>query len=378
MTLILGSTAGWWLGFIMGRHTGYDEGAQYERALASSGFQTPSDTAAAREIELETRIWHRPLLGRHPIRLPKPESRALRVISFFNLKGGVGKTSLTANVAATLVRRGKKVLVIDLDHQQSLTGLCLTAMQVAETRRSQIAVQHIFDSEMNRGDLLHQIYKRVRGAEDTFGVIPAHHELAEKEDLSMLKWLRENGTRDIRFAFTAAVLNSRFKDWADYILLDCPPRLTTASVNALAASDFIVAPVLPDAVSTDAVQFLVKHLHQLGDLLPDPIGPRLGLVANRCGAQFTLDERFWNDIIMLCPQEWRPRITGFRSPIRERVAFRDAAAQSSEAVRRFAIDIQDDTAAQFAALVDEIELAVRPSKGNANPAEPTQALSPQP
>ncbi len=131
-------------------------------------------------------------------------------------------------------------------------------------------------------------------------------------------------------------------------------------MNALAASDFIVAPILPDAVSTDAVQFLVKHLNQLGDLLPDTgLDMRLGLVANRCAAQFNLTDRFWDDIIQLCPENWRQRMVGFKSVIRDRVAFRDAAAQASESYRRFAIDIQPETAAQFSALADEIEQALR-------------------
>lgn len=361
VAVIVGFTAGWWLGFLMGRHAGYESGWTEHRALGSrADDEEDENEAAPREIELETRIWHRPLGNRRPMRLPPPKNRKMRVVSFFNLKGGVGKTSLTANVAATFARRGKNVLVIDLDHQQSLTGLCLTATQVAETRRSQNAVHHIFDIDEARGDLLNQLAKRVRGSEEHFEVVPSHHDLAEMEDLFMLQWLRDPDRRDIRFAFTSALLSSRVKDWADYVLLDCPPRLTTASVNALAASDFIVAPILPDAVSTDAVQFLVKHLNQLGELLPDTgLDLRLGLVANRCAAQFNLTDRFWDDIIQLCPENWRQRMVGFKSVIRDRVAFRDAAAQASESSRRFAIDIQPETAAQFSALADEIEQSLR-------------------
>lgn len=353
--LLIGVIAGFWIGYGFGRRSGYIEGRNIRRALGTKTEADDNGRPAPREIELETRIWNRPLTTRHPLRLPPLAERRVRLASFFNLKGGVGKTSLCANVAATLARRGKNVLVLDLDHQQSLTGLCLTTAQVAETRRSEVAIQHLFDTGNVRGDVLHQIAKRVRGAEANFEAVPSHHELAEVEDLMMLKWLRD-GQRDVRFALTSALLGSRFREWADYILLDCPPRLTTASVNALAVSDFIVAPVLPDHVTMDAVQFLVKHLQQLGDLLPRTGLPaRLGLVTNRANPQFELHPNFWNDAILLCPAEWRPHMHGFSTVIRERVSFRDAAADGSETARRFAIDMQTATAAQFSSFADELE-----------------------
>ena len=359
ITLTIGLFLGVFLGYRMGQRSGFQQGRDVGRALGSKTESDDNGRPAPREIELETRIWNRPLTTRSPLRLRPVSERQTRIISFFNLKGGVGKTSLCANLAATLSRRGRKVLVLDLDHQQSLTGLCLTTAQVAETRRSEVAIHHLFDTENVRGDVLHQIAKKVRGAEATFEAVPSHHELAEMEDLIMLKWLRD-GQRDVRFALTSALLNSRFKDWADYVLLDCPPRLTTASVNALAVSDFIVAPVLPDQVTMDAVQFLVKHLQQLGDLLPFPaFDARLGLVTNRAGGQFELTPNFWSNVSLHCPAEWRPQILGFNTVIRERVSFRDAAADGSENARRFAIDLQKETASQFSALADELETVLR-------------------
>lgn len=360
VTLAIGVFIGVFLGYRVGQRSGFREGHEMSRGAGSRSDSNDNGRPAPREIELETRIWNRPLTTRSPLRMRPISDRQTRIISFFNLKGGVGKTSLCANLAATLARRGRRVLVLDLDHQQSLTGLCLTTAQVAETRRSEVAIHHLFDTENVRGDVLHQIAKKVRGAEATFEAVPSHHELAEMEDLIMLKWLRD-GQRDVRFALTSALLNSRFKDWADYVLLDCPPRLTTASVNALAMSDFIVAPVLPDHVTMDAVQFLVKHLQQLGDLLPpSAFDARLGLVTNRAGSQFELSPNFWSDVSLHCPAEWRPHILGFNTVIRERVSFRDAAADGSENVRRFAIDQQKETAAQFSTLADELEAVLRP------------------
>lgn len=360
VALVIGMMLGAWFGRQLERRSGSREKRSTRRAPAAQTVNNDDERPAPREIELETRIWSRPIQSRHPLRLHPPKDRKMRTVAFFNLKGGVGKTTLAANLAATFAARGKNVLVLDLDHQQSLTGLCLTTAQVAETRRSEVAIHHVFDVDNIRSDVLHQIARKVRGMEQFFEIVPAHHELAEREDIAMLKWLRETGPRDVRFALTAAILNSRFKEWADYIFMDCPPRLTTASVNALAVSDFIMAPVLPDAVTMDAVQFLVKHIQQLGDLLPNGgLQHRLGLVANRCPPRFELDGTFWPNVIQFCPADYRPHMTGFNSLIRERVAFRDAAAEGAESKRRFAIDMQYDVATQFGNLADELEAVLR-------------------
>ena len=356
---LVGTGLGALAGMALGVRLGWKASHELEADLAPEPL--PEEPASARELDMETRIWTRPVADRQ-LRLPLLRDRTMRVIAVCNLKGGVGKSTITANLALTLARMGRKVLVVDLDHQQSLTNLCLTPTQIGETQRSQIAVHTILENDRTQGDVIHQIAKRIRGQEDNFALVPAHHDLAEKEDLAMLEWLRNPEQRDVRFCLTGAIHSSRYRHWADYVLLDCPPRFTTASINGLAACDFIIAPVMPDVVSTAAVPFFVRHLDKLRTVVGSDLQPmRVGLVANRCPARFHPEEAYWNPIVAGCPEEWQPNVRPFKTSIPERVAFRDAAANGVESSRGFAIDLQPDLRASFRQLAAEVETAVHPS-----------------
>ena len=320
--------------------------------------------ATVREVEMETRIWDRLVDVKKIFRLPRPADRHMRVISFCNLKGGVGKTTLTANIAATLANRGKKVLLIDLDHQRSLTLLALTAKQLSDFRLADNAIHSLFNPDERCVDLLYQIFRQVSGYEDRLRLVAAHSKLSAIEDQAMLNWLMTPGSPDVRFALTGELVSSQLRDWPDYVLLDCPPRFTTASINALVASDFIVAPIIPDVVSSDAIPFFVQSLQTLAHLFPaDGLEKRLGLVANRCRPAFTPEAGYWDKIILSCPTEWRARMIGFQSAISDRVSFSKAAENIALLKRGFAIDEREHAnvpiASQFNALCDELEAVLR-------------------
>src|SRR5262245_51883161 len=70
----------------------------------------------------------------------------MRVISVVNYKGGVGKTTLTANLGAALAQRGKQVLVVDLDPQCCLTHFFYTAQNYQLKIRPRATIKHWYDS----------------------------------------------------------------------------------------------------------------------------------------------------------------------------------------------------------------------------------------
>ena len=77
------------------------------------------------------------------------------------------------------------------------------------------------------------------------------------------RWQAKITTDDVRYRLRAILHSAEIADRFDFILLDCPPRLTTACINALAASDYVIVPVLPNPISTAAVPRLLQWLKLL-------------------------------------------------------------------------------------------------------------------
>ena len=87
----------------------------------------------------------------HSVRfLPLATMRRAAIISTANLKGGVGKTTITANLGATLAKLGLRVLLMDLDYQSSLSNLCLSPQESDQVRRSGRYLNGLLE---NGGDL---------------------------------------------------------------------------------------------------------------------------------------------------------------------------------------------------------------------------------
>ena len=81
----------------------------------------------------------------------------------------------------------------------------------------------------------------------------------------MSEWLVNPTSTDVRFLMRRALHSDVVRARFDFVLFDCPPRLTTACINALTASDFLLIPVQPEAVSIRSVQHLLVRLKELRD-----------------------------------------------------------------------------------------------------------------
>lgn len=138
------------------------------------------------------------------------------VIAFAVQKGGTGKTSSTNITAEILHSRGYKVLVIDLDPQHNLShsvGIDNPAVSVAEVLTK-------------KADIKSAILKTVTG----YAILPSSRSLFEHQASVN--------------ADTLAGLLSPIGKFFDYILIDCPPALSSLSVNGLAAAHKVVVPVI--------------------------------------------------------------------------------------------------------------------------------------
>ena len=145
-----------------------------------------------------------------------------RTVAVANQKGGVGKTTTTANVAAWLAKCGANVLVIDLDPQGNLTsslGVDRASLQ-----------QSSYELLVGQSSVAEVTLPEIRPGLD---LIAARPDLAGAEvELAML----ERKESQLRRSMASQA------DFYDAIFIDCPPSLGLLTINALSASDFVIDP----------------------------------------------------------------------------------------------------------------------------------------
>ncbi len=262
--------------------------------------------------EFNGKVWERDRRCSIASFRPADERRA-RIISVVNLKGGVGKTTLAANLGVTWWKEGRRVLLVDLDYQASLTSLCLTVEEQGDLYRRDHYIHRLF--ELN-GDPVAQFKSwvtRILPKNEGF-LVAADDRLADAEMQAMAQWLLDPHTFDARYLLREVLHGSNIVKEYDYILLDCPPRLTTACINGLTCSDYVLIPLLLDKVSIDAVPRLLGHLRRLhARVFPELCV--LGVVANRAGAagrSLTIrQQNLWKVVPRQCEEEWRQPVHCF-------------------------------------------------------------------
>lgn len=219
------------------------------------------------------------------------EERQTPIISVLNLKGGVGKTTISANLGGALMRRGWRVLFIDLDLQGSLTSMFLPEQRQVELSQEKRFIGDFlaqsFDAEFPK---LTEFAEPVAGFEES-AIVGTVDTLAYAETALTVRWLLREANRDVRFLLRKELHLKRISDRYDIVLLDCPPLINISCVNALVASDYVLIPVMPSKQVTDRVPTLIKRLLQFRSTVNEQI-KILGLVANRTrSAKLTSDEQ---------------------------------------------------------------------------------------
>ncbi|MBO3342095.1 ParA family protein [Clostridium perfringens] len=202
----------------------------------------------------------------------------MEIISFINYKGGVGKTTLTANVAAELAFRGKRVLVVDLDPQTNLTLSFIDLKQWQSLDKEGKTIKHWYDEFLDADldeslkDLIvvptkvNSVLEGMR-SKGYVHLISSHLELINL-DMELATRYGGNSERTIRSSFLR--LFSRLKKGleeveADYdlVLIDCPPNFNIVTQNAIIASDMYLVPAKADFLSTLGIDQLVRHIDSL-------------------------------------------------------------------------------------------------------------------
>lgn len=181
--------------------------------------------------------------------LPRPEQP--RVITVANQKGGVGKTTTSVNMAASLARQGLKVLVIDLDPQ----GNASTALS-AEHSSGTLSSYEVLIGETTPEEAL-----QPNPDNPNLYCIPATIDLAgaEIELVSMVR--REYRLHDaIRKGFLR-------EHGFDYVFIDCPPSLGLLTINAMTAVDEVMIPIQCEYYALEGVGQLLNNIGMIREYL---------------------------------------------------------------------------------------------------------------
>lgn len=217
--------------------------------------------------------------------IPRGNARRAVIIAVLNFKGGVGKTTLTANIGAVWAQRAEKpVLLVDLDYQQSLPELCLGS-GVTEMEEQEHVVERLWTNRPNHLLEIHSLVRHVPG-QQKLRLLGCGPRLPIVETAALFRWIEQRGAGDIRLPLRTALHAPQIAQNYDAIPLDCPPRATTACVNALAAADYVLIPVIPDWRSIVSVTRVANLVNDYAARVPPLFGSLkiLGAAANRWNA----------------------------------------------------------------------------------------------
>lgn len=226
----------------------------------------------------------------------------MRVIAFVNQKGGVGKTTTVHNVGAALAREGKRVLMVDLDAQGSLTASC-----GYEPDELEITVYDAMEGQTAMRDIIISL-----DGPSGFALAPAGINLAQADLAFSGRIGRENLLKKV----LAQV------EGFDFVLLDCPPNLGLVTLNALVAASEIIIPVQAQFHALRALELLQNTIKQVREINP---GLRVsGILLTLFNKQKTLNRDVFNEVRKNFPE------LIFDTKIRDGVALAEAPAHGQD------------------------------------------------
>ena len=254
-----------------------------------------------------------------------------KTIAVSNMKGGVGKTMTAASLGAGLARQGKSVLCLDADAQHSLTisfGIC-------EPGKLPVTLSAMMSNIINETEF--DPASGIIHHKDGVDLLPSNNTLANME-IALAGLI---GRETILRQYIDMV-----KPLYDYVIVDCAPSIDLLTINALAAADSTIIPVMPCFLDAKGLELLLKSISQIRR----QINPNLSI----SGILLTMVDRrahFTRDIITLVESAYGSDIRVFGEHIPRSIRASESTAQG---VSIFSYDPNGKVAAAYAALTREV------------------------
>lgn len=198
----------------------------------------------------------------------------MKVVAIINHKGGVGKTTLTANIGAGLAARGQKVLLVDLDAQASLTVSFFTQNEWTDELLPAKTIKHWYDGVGTDGAMSDpfgllaeppRVAGKLRRNSGHLDLIAAHRDLADVETALAARLMSEPTDFATLHSRLRGALSHKSLSEYDVVLIDCAPNFGLIAKNAVAAADMLLIPTKPDYLSTNGIDSLGLKIREFTD-----------------------------------------------------------------------------------------------------------------
>ncbi|MDD3379796.1 MAG: AAA family ATPase [Rugosibacter sp.] len=305
----------------------------------------------------------------------------MEIVAVINYKGGVGKTTVTANLAGELAYRGKKVLLIDTDAQASLTFSFVTPDKWDTDYKASRTIKSWFDAisqgteppsltdfviappNVNRFLKSRNNGGRIDLICSHLGLINVDLELATLLGGVNLQQAKRNYIK-VHGKLRQAIASLADSTDYDIVLMDCPPNFNIVTKNAIVASEKILIPAKPDYLSTLGIDYLrrsvnelVKEFNEYAELdgetetiAPEILGVIFTMIQITSGQPISAQRQFIS-------QTKRLGVSTFKNYFREnKTIFADAPQNLMPVVlNQYSNSTHSDVVSEIETFVDEFE-----------------------